>query len=318
MAGGSTKVVIAAMIGNGLIAATKFVAAAITGSGAMFAEAVHSTVDTGNQGLLFVGIKRAARPADARHPFGYGQEIYFWAFVVAILLFGLGSGVSIYEGIHKLGDPQPLQNVVWNYAVIGLAIVFESGSWYVAWREFSATRGQAPVLRALRQSKDPATFTVLFEDTAALLGLFAALLGVLAVDRLGWLWADGVATLTIGAILGVAALLLAIETKSLLIGEAADPDLVNDIIGVAGRASFVDGVNEVRTMHFGPGDILVNLSVDARDHLSAGEIEGAISALEDEIKARHPGVSRVFIEIQAADSSAQEIAPGDVGTGQPA
>ena len=303
MAAGSTRVVIAALLGNAAIAATKYVAAALTGSSAMFAEAVHSTVDTGNQALLLFGMHRGARPADARHPFGHGMEIYFWAFVVAILLFGLGAGVSFYEGVHKLANPEPLRNVVWNYVVIGLAIVFEAGAWLVAWREFDRVRGKLPVLRAVRQSKDPALFTVLFEDTAALAGLVAALVGVFAADRLGLLWADGAATLVIGAIFATAALLLAIETKSLLIGEAASPALVEDVIGVAGRAGFVEAVNEVRTMHFGPADVLVNLSVDARDHLTAGVVEAGVSALEAEIKARHREVSRVFIEIQAADRS---------------
>jgi cation diffusion facilitator family transporter len=303
LAGGSTRVVIAALLGNAAIAATKYAAAAFTGSSAMFAEAVHSTVDTGNQALLLFGMRRGARPADARHPFGHGMEIYFWAFVVAILLFGLGAGVSFYEGVHKLANPEPLRNAVWNYVVIGLAIVFEAGAWIVAWREFDRVRGKLPVLRAVRQSKDPALFTVLFEDTAALMGLVAALAGVFAADRLGLLRADGVATLVIGAILATAALLLAIETKSLLIGEAASPALVEDVIGVASRAGFVEAVNEVRTMHFGPADVLVNLSVDARDHITAGEVEAGVSALEAEIKARHPEVSRVFIEIQAADRS---------------
>jgi cation diffusion facilitator family transporter len=253
---------------------------------------------------------RAERPADARHPFGHGMEIYFWAFVVAILLFGLGAGISIYEGIHKLRNPHPLSNVTWNYVVIGIAVVFESGAWMVAWREFEKTRGKLPVLRALRQSKDPALFTVLFEDTAALLGLFAALVGVFCADRLGWLWADGAATLVIGGILASAALIMAIETKSLLIGEAASPRLVDDIIGMAGQARFVEAVNEVRTMHFGPADVLVNLSVDARDQLTAGEVEAGVSRLEAEIKARHAEVSRVFIEIQsAADSAGDGLEP---------
>jgi cation diffusion facilitator family transporter len=304
-------VVIAALLGNAGIAAVKYVAAAVSGSGAMFAEAVHSTVDTGNQALLLFGMHRADRPADARHPFGHGMEIYFWAFVVAILLFGLGAGISIYEGILKLRNPHPLSNVVWNYVVIGIAVVFESGAWAVAWREFQKTRGKLKVVPALRQSKDPALFTVLFEDTAALLGLFTALVGVFCADRLGWLWADGAATLVIGGILAAAALIMAIETKSLLIGEAASPGLVDDIIGVAGKAGFVEAVNEVRTMHFGPADVLVNLSVDARDHLTAGEVEAGVSRLEAEIKARHAEVSRVFIEIQsAADSAGDGAEPG--------
>jgi cation diffusion facilitator family transporter len=317
VAEGSTRVVVAALIGNAAIAATKYAAAAVTGSSAMFAEAVHSTVDTGNQVLLLIGLRRAARPADARHPFGYGKELYFWAFVVAILLFGVGSGVSIYEGVLKLRNPHPLDAVGWNYLVIGLAALFEAAAWLVAWREFDRARAGGPILRAVHQSKDPAVFTVLFEDSAALLGLLAAFLGVLASDRLGWLWADGVATLVIGGILACAAVLLAIETKSLLIGEAASPRLVEDIIDLAGRAPFVEAVNEARTLHFGPDDVLVNLSVDARDDMPAGEVERGISRLEDEIKARHPEVARVFIEIQAAKASAAEIAEGDTGAESP-
>lgn len=318
MAAGSTRVVIAALLGNAAIAATKYVAAAMSGSSAMFAEAVHSTVDTGNQILLLIGLRRAERPADPRHPFGHGMEVYFWAFVVAVLLFGLGAGVSIYEGLLKLRNPHPLQNVGWSYAVILIAMAFEAGAWLVAWKEFGRTRGTRPILRALRQSKDPALFTVLFEDTAALCGLAVALVGIYCADRLGWLWADAAATLAIGGILALAAVLLAVETKSLLIGEAADPALVEAIIGLAGRAGFVEAINEVRSMHFGPHDVLVNLSVDARDRLSAGEVEKGVAALEDEIKAAHPEVSRVFIEIQAAAASAAEIAPGDRGAAEPA
>jgi cation diffusion facilitator family transporter len=313
MAEGSRFVVIAALTGRGPVAATKFVAAGFTGSSAMLAEAVHSTVDTGNQLLLLVGLHRASRPADPRHQFGYGMELYFWAFVVAILLFGLGAGVAIYEGILKLIEPHPIRDAGWNYAVLIAAMVFEALTFAAAWREFSRVRGKAPVLRALRQSKDPALFTVIFEDTAALIGLMIAFVGVLLSDRFGMVWADGAATLAIGLMLALAALLLAIETKSLLIGEAANPALVEDIIGTAMRAHFVESVNEVRTMHFGPADILVNLSVDARDHLGAAEVERGIAALEDELKARHAEIGRVFIEIQASADSMQEITEGDVG-----
>jgi cation diffusion facilitator family transporter len=313
MAAGSTRVVIAALLGNAAIAVTKFVAASITGSSAMFAEAVHSVVDTGNQMLLLLGMHRAARPADARHPFGYGKEIYFWAFVVAILLFGLGAGISFYEGIHKIRAPEPIRDAVWNYAVLAVAMLFEAGAWLVAYRAFERVRGDRPWFRALRQSKDPALFTVLFEDTAAMMGLAAAFVGVFCADRLGWLWADGAASLVIGCILALAAAVLANETKGLLIGEAAEEGLVEDIIGIAGAAPFVDGVNEVRTMHFGPADVLVNISVDVHDAMTGGAIEAGISALEAEIKARHPEVGRVFIEVQSARASAAQIAEGDVG-----
>jgi cation diffusion facilitator family transporter len=162
-------VVIAALLGNAAIAVTKFVAAAFTGSSAMFAEAVHSVVDTGNQALLLIGLARAERPADARHAFGHGKEIYFWAFVVAMVLFALGAGVAIYEGLHKLADPHPMRNAGWNYLVLGIAFLFEAGAFTVAWREFDKVRGKVPILRAVRQSKDPALFTVLFEDSAAML-----------------------------------------------------------------------------------------------------------------------------------------------------
>ncbi len=304
MASGSTRVAIAALIGNSAIAVTKFVAATITGSSAMFAEGVHSVVDTGNQALLLLGLKRASRPADAQHPFGYGKEIYFWAFVVAILLFALGAGISFYEGIDKIADPHPMSSAIWNYAVLGLAMVFEAGAWWVAYKEFNKTRGDLSMLRAVRQSKDPALFTVLFEDTAAMLGLVAALIGVYCADQLGILWADGAATLAIAFILAGAAIFLAIETKGLLIGEAAIGSLVEDVIGLAADQSFVKGINECRTMHFGPQDVLLNLSVDARDGLPSAQIEAGVSRLETAIKKRHPEVARIFIEIQAPRTAA--------------
>ena len=175
------------------------------------------------------------------------------------------------RGIHKLRNPQPLGERRWNYVVIGVAVVFESGAWMAAWREFGETRGELPVVRALRQSKDPALFTAALRGYRGAPRPVRGVVGVFCADRLGWLWADGAAALVIGGILAGAGLVMAIETRGLLIGEAASPRLVDDIIGVAGRAGFVEAVNEVRTMHFGPADVLVNLSVDARDHLTAGE-----------------------------------------------
>jgi len=313
VASGSTRVVIVALIGNSAIAVTKFVAATVTGSSAMFAEGVHSVVDTGNQLLLLVGLKRAAKPADAHHPFGYGKEIYFWAFVVAILLFALGAGISIYEGVHKIRHPHPLDNVVWNYVVLGLAMAFEAGAWWVAYKEFNKVRGKLPLLRAVRQSKDPALFTVLFEDSAAMLGLVAAFIGIFCAAQFGILWADGAATLAIGFILAAAATFLAIETKGLLVGEAADSGLAGDVVRLVEQQDFAVGVNEVRTIHFGPRDVLVNLSVDARDTVAAVQIEKGVSSLERAIKAQHPEVTRVFIEIQGARASAAQIVDGDEG-----
>ena len=314
MASGSTRVVVAALIGNSAIAVTKFVAATVTGSSAMFAEGIHSLVDTGNQVLLLFGMKRAARPADAEHPFGYGKEIYFWAFVVAILLFAVGAGISIYEGINKIRAPHPLDHVVWNYVVLGLAMAFEAGAWLVAYKEFNKERGEVPWFRAVRQSKDAALFVVLFEDSAAMLGLIVAFIGIFCADHYGILWADGAATLVIGFILAGAATFLAIETKGLLIGESADTDLLKGIASLIDKQDFAAGVNELRTIHFGPHDVLVNLSIDARDNLAASEIEREVSSLEQSIKAQHPEVTRIFIEIQAAKASAAQLAGGDKGS----
>lgn len=230
---GSTRVVIAALASNAAIAAAKFAAAAWTGSAAMLSEAIHSLADTANQGLLLHGLKRANRPADARHPFGYAKEVYFWAFVVAILLFSLGAGVAIYEGVDKLRNPHPVTDPLINYAVLGVAIVFEVISTVVAVREFNKGRGEQGVLAALRTSKDPALFTVLLENLAALAGLAVALAGIAASYLLAWTMGDAIASIVIGLILGYVAAFMAIETKSLLIGEAASDRLLSEITSCA-------------------------------------------------------------------------------------
>ena len=296
---GSRKVIFAALAGNLLIAVTKFAAAAWTGSSAMLSEAVHSVVDTGNQGLMLYGMKRAARPADKRHPFGYGPEIYFWTFVVAILIFAGGAGVSIYEGIDKVRHPHAHTDAWINYVVLGFAMLFEGTAWVVAFREFNRTRRRGgSFMHAVRTSKDPTVFTVLFEDSAAMLGLLVAFLGVLLSDSLGMPVLDGVASIAIGAILGGTAVLLAVETKSLLIGEAALPETVESIRRSARSQRGVARVNEVLTMHLGPGDILVNLSLDFEPHLSAGDIEQAVTDIERDIRGRHEEVRRIFVEAQ--------------------
>jgi cation diffusion facilitator family transporter len=295
----SRKVIFAALAGNSLIAVTKFGAAAFTGSSAMFSEAIHSAVDTGNQTLLLLGLKRAARPADERYPFGYGREIYFWAFVVAILIFALGSGISIYEGLRKIAAPHPVTDAYVNYIVLGLAILFESGSWWVAVREFDRTRGRRGYLEAVHISKDPSIFTVLLEDTAALLGLVVALAGIGLADLLDLPVLDGVASLVIGGILALAAVVLAYETKGLLIGEAAEPELVAGVRRAVDADGKIVRVNEILTTHLGPADVLVNVSIDFRDDLSAREVEAAVSGMELAIKTDFPSVTRVFIEAQS-------------------
>ncbi len=295
----SKKVILAALAGNSLIAITKFLAAWFTGSSAMFSEAIHSTVDTGNQALLLYGLARSGRKADAKHPFGYGQEIYFWAFVVAILIFAVGAGVSFYEGIAKVRHPEPITDAYVNYIVLGIAMIFEGGAWWIAYKEFNTTRGKRGFLAALRASKDPSIFTVLLEDSAAMLGLVAAFLGIALGQALDLPVLDGVASLAIGAILAGVAALLAYETKGLLIGEAADPQIVATVRRLVSAQAGVLRTNEVLTMHLGPRDVLVNLSVDFRDGLDSAEVEAAISEMERQIKAAAPQVKRIFIEAQS-------------------
>ena len=295
---GSKKVIYAALAGNTLIALTKFAAAMWTGSSAMLSEAVHSVVDTGNQALLLHGMKRARKPADAMHPFGYGMEIYFWTFVVAILIFVGGATISIYEGIHKIQHPIAATDTYVNYIVLGIAMVFEAGAWWVAYKEFNKSRGTTPLLRAVRHSKDPTVFTVLFEDTAAMLGLIVAFVGIALADVLAMPVLDGVASILIGVILAGTAMLLAYECKGLLVGEAASPEMQENIRRLIARQRGIARVNEVLTMHLGPGDILVNISVDFDDQFDSGDVEDVISNLERVLMTRHHEIKRVFIEAQ--------------------
>jgi len=298
MAAGSKKVVVAALFGNAAVAVTKFVAAGMTGSSAMFSEAVHSVVDTGNQALLLHGLRRADRAADDSHPFGYGRELYFWAFVVAILIFAVGAGVSLYEGVDKILHPHELTNVYINYIVLGLAIAFESVAWWVAWKEFRVRKGRRTILQAVRSSKDPAVFTVLFEDTAAMAGLLIALVGILIGQATGALWVDGAASVLIGMILALTAALLAYECKGLLIGEGARSELTAAVRRHASSRPGVKTVNELLTMHMGPQDVLLCLSVDFHDRLSSADVEAEVSQLEHRIKQQFPEVTRVFVEAQ--------------------
>ena len=295
----SKKVIYAALAGNSLIAVMKFAAAAVTGSSAMFSEAIHSLVDTGNQWLLLYGIRRAQRPADAEHPFGYGMEIYFWTFVVAILIFAVGAGVAVYEGVTKLLNPHPITAPYVNYAVLAVAMVFEAGAWWIAFREFRKTKGSLGYLAAVRASKDPAIFTVLFEDSAAMLGLVVAMAGIALGEYLGVPEMDGAASILIGLILAAVAAFLAHESKGLLIGESARQEVVDGIERIVAGQPGIVAINEARTMHLGPEDVLLNLSLDFADHLSSAEVEAAISQLERTIKSAFPEVTRVFIEAQS-------------------
>lgn len=294
----SVKAILAALVGNSLIAVTKFIAASYTGSSAMFSEAVHSVVDSGNQLLLLYGVKRSKRPADSKHPFGYGKELYFWSFVVAILIFSIGSGISFYEGFHKLHSPEPVSNPMINFIVLGFAVIFESWTCWVAATEFKKSKGDRGWVEAIRRSKDPALFTVLFEDTAALLGLFVALIALTLSEHLNLPVLDSVASLIISFILAVTAGLLAFECKGLLTGEGASEEVVTGIKQIINESQGIKHVNEVLTLHLGPEDILLNVSLDFEDDLSSGEVEEAISTLESRIKQMFPEIRRVFIEAQ--------------------
>ena len=298
----SRMVIFAALAGNTAIAATKFAASAYTGSAAMLSEAVHSLVDTGNQLLLLLGLRRAAQPANPDHPFGHGLQLYFWAFVVAVLIFGLGAGVSIVNGIEKIRAPVPVENAWVNYIVLILGILFEGTVWIVALRAFGAEKRGRGWIAAVRESKDPTTFTVLFEDTAALLGLLAALLGVYLSEALDLPVLDGVASLVVGLILATTAAFLAYECQSLLTGESVKPEVRRAMRALIARQPGVERINELLTMHFGPHQVLVAVSLDFRNDLTAAHVEAIVTKLERAIKAHHPEVSRVFVEAQSFES----------------
>ncbi len=299
MAGSSKKVIYAALVGNGLIAVTKFIAATMTGSSAMFSEGIHSVVDTGNQVLLLHGMRKAKKPADRRFPFGHGKEIYFWSFAVAILIFAVGSGVSLYEGIIHTLHPVPIKNPMVNYIVLALALVFEGLAWFFALTEFTKAKGKWGYLEAVKRGKDPIMFVVLFEDSAALLGIVVAFFGLLMSDLTGILYFDGIASIIIGLILGGTAIWLAYETKGLLIGESANDKVVEGIRETVKSYDGVEHVNEVLTMHMGPDFILVNISIDFRDDIPAGDLETMISRLDQHIKHIFPNVKRIFVEAES-------------------
>ncbi len=300
----SKKSIYAALIGNLLVALTKFVAAIITGSSAMLSEGFHSVVDTGNQILLLFGLKRSQKKPDELYPYGYGKEVYFWSFVVAILIFALGAGISIYEGIHHIIEPNKIENPLVNYIVLGLAFIFEGTTWIIALKHFSKEKGKYSYLEAVHRGKDPSNFIVLFEDSAALLGIIAAFAGIFLGEITGMPYYDGIASILIGLILGTTAILLAYETKGLLIGESANIEIVSEIKKIISSFSEIDKINEVLTMHMGPEYVLVNISVDFSDALSSNKIEHTISNMDKEIKKNLPVVKKIFIEAETLAAKA--------------
>lgn len=299
MKNSSTKVIYAALAGNALVAITKFIAAAFTGSSAMLSEAIHSVVDTGNQVLLLYGLKRAQIPASDKFPFGHGKEVYFWSFVVAILIFAVGAGISIYEGIHSILVPREMENIYANYLVLLIAMGFEGAAWHYAFTEFTRAKGKWGYIEAVQRGKDPSLFMVLFEDSAAMLGLIIAFLGILLGQITGNVYYDSIASILIGFILGGTAIWLAYETKGLLIGESANRDTVNKIRQSAQAYPLVEHVNEVLTMHMGPDYVLVNISIDFSDDTLVGDVEKTIAQIDRQLKQQFPEIKRIFIEAES-------------------
>jgi cation diffusion facilitator family transporter len=292
----SRRVVYAATAANIAIAVTKFAAAAATGSAAMLSEAIHSVVDTGNELLLLYGLRRSLRPPDASHPFGYGKELYFWSLIVAVLLFGIGGGMALYDGITALQHPRPLENARWDYLVLAVAAVFEAASLTVATRELLRRRGPKAFWLRLHRSKDPSVYSVFFEDLAALLGLIAAFLGIYLGQRLHAPALDAAGSIAVGAILCTVALVLIYETGGLLIGEGSSPEVVDGISRIAASDPVVRAAGTPLTMQLGPNDLLVNLEVELAPNTSAEEYVNAVGRIESAIRARFPTATRIFIE----------------------
>ena len=291
----SKTAIVAALIGNLLISITKGIAAGLSGSSAMLSEAVHSLVDTGNEVLLLYGLKRAAKPPDKVHPYGYGREPYFWSFVVALLIFAVGAGVSAYEGVVHIRHPEPITDVWINFVVLGLAAIFEGVSWWFGWKAFSRVRRSRPIWDAFVASKDPTTFMVLFEDSAALVGIVIAAIATYFSWSLKLPWIDGAGSILIGAVLAIVAVLLARESKELLIGERASPELSAAVRQTASEDPCVHQVIDITTSQMGPDQVIATIAVEIDEDLRVPEVEQLIHRIEEAIRARFPQLFRIFI-----------------------
>ena len=295
---GSKTAVWAALIGNVLVATTKAGAAAFTGSSAMLSEAVHSFVDTGNEVLLLYGMRVAKKKADRDHPAGYGRELYFWSFIVALLVFALGAGVSIFQGVHRVMNPQPIANAIVSEIVLAASFLFEGWSWVVSVRQFSKAKGELGWWQAFVKSKDPPLFMVVFEDSAALIGIAIAAIGTVLAAHFDMPLADGVSSILIGLVLVCTSTLLARESKSLLIGEKADSKLIKSILDIANGACGTSRANGVLTIQLAPDQIMAAMSFEFDDALTAPQIEEMIADIEHRIHEAHPEVTSLFIKPQ--------------------
>lgn len=295
----STFSIYAAIISNLAIAATKFVAAAFTGSAAMLSEAVHSVVDTGNGALILLGVRKSRKPPDLDHPFGHGHELYFWTLVVGVLIFAVGGGISTYEGILHIIHPVMPENLVWSYAVLGLAVVFEGTSWLFGWKAFSAERGRRGVFQAIHETKDPTSFTVLLEDSAALLGLVFAFLGIFLGTQFGLPYLDGAASVIIGLLLCGVAVLMVYESKGLLIGESLEREALESIRKLVEADPAVERLSHIHSMYLGANEVLLTIELRFDSNISALEVRKAVGRIREAIHSQHPDVTRIFFGADA-------------------
>ena len=305
----STIAIYAAIAGNLAIAITKFVAAAVTGSSAMLSEAIHSVVDTGNGWLILLGVRKSRKPPDSDHPFGHGHELYFWTLIVGVLIFAVGGGMSVYEGIMHILHPTSPERPAWSYAVLGIATMFEGTTWLFGWKAFKTERGRKGVLQTIHETKDPSSFTVLLEDSAALLGLVFAFLGIFLGTQLGLPQLDGVASVLIGLLLCGVAVLMVYESKGLLIGEGLDHESLKSIRELVEGDEAVEWVGHLHTMYLGAHEVLLTIELRFRNHISALEVRQGVRRLQKNIQSQHPDVRRIFF---SSESLSEE---GDISLG---
>lgn len=273
----------------------------------MVSEGIHSVVDSLNQLLLLLGIRRSKKQPDEKRPFGYGKELYFWSFVVSILIFGVGGGISFYEGVTHIQHPEPIVNPLWNYIVLGAALLFESISFIIAFINFNKRRGEVPFWSAVKKSKDPTSFVVLFEDVTDVLGLLVASAGVYLGHRFNMPALDGIASIIIGLVLTAVSLVLTRESRSLLMGETASTQVLNDVVKIIKADPAIFDVSPPLSMYLGPEEVILVLQLTFRENLSAQAVVQASEQIKQAIRQKFPRFKQIFIEPQPAGDSARQV-----------